>query len=108
MDWHDALAGLNLHAADDGNTAPEPSIPSAPQPRALPKLKIAVERKGRGGKTATIIYGFPDDWDDNRIAALASRLKQTLGTGGSARGGEILIQGDCTEKLRQTLPKIKL
>lgn len=55
-------------------------------------LVVSMERKGRGGKTATIISGFT--WPDNRIAELASTLKSRLGTGGAARGGEILIQGD--------------
>ena len=31
---------------------------------------------------------------DEEVAALAATLKQRLGTGGSSRGGEILIQGD--------------
>ena len=51
-----------------------------------------VDRKGRGGKTATIISGFT--LDDEEIAEIAARLKKSLGVGGSARGGEILIQGD--------------
>lgn len=60
-----------------------------------------MERKGRGGKTATIIEGFPGS--DSELKALATRLKQQLGVGGSARGGEILIQGDCRQRLRELL-----
>lgn len=56
------------------------------------RLDIIYERKGRAGKSATIISGFTMADDD--VEALASDLKRTLGTGGSARGGEILIQGD--------------
>lgn len=58
------------------------------------KLDVILEKKGRGGKTATIIAGFGDDIDDGEIDGLAALLKKKLGTGGSARGGEILIQGD--------------
>ena len=55
------------------------------------QLCVSMERKGRAGKTATIVEGFSPDDD---IAAIASKLKTRLGTGGSARGCEILIQGD--------------
>ncbi len=104
-DWRDALANLNLPAGDD---APQAAEQATPHERALKatSLKVAVERKGRGGKVATIIYGFPDDWTDERIEVLASRLKQMLGTGGSARGGEILIQGNCREKVLAALAKV--
>lgn len=57
------------------------------------KLVVAVERKGRGGKTATIIEGF-DKLSDTEIKSLAKELKQSLGVGGSERGGSVLIQGD--------------
>lgn len=56
------------------------------------RLDIILERKGRAGKSATIILGFTID--DDAVAALASELKRKLGVGGSARGGEILVQGD--------------
>ena len=57
-----------------------------------PRLDIILEKKGRGGKVATIVTGFTID--DDEVSALASKMKTSLGTGGSARGGEILIQGD--------------
>ncbi len=55
-------------------------------------LHVMIEKKGRGGKTATIVEGF--EIDDDQIAGIASEMRRKLGTGGSARGGEILIQGD--------------
>lgn len=58
------------------------------------KLQVVTERKGRGGKTVTIVTGFAADCDDESIAMLARELKTQLGTGGSSRGGEILIQGE--------------
>ncbi len=57
-----------------------------------PRLDIILDRKGRAGKSATIISGFTIE--DEEIAELAKRIKSRLGTGGSSRGGEILIQGD--------------
>lgn len=56
------------------------------------RLDIILEKKGRGGKQATIITGWQDS--DEALLDLAATLKKRLATGGSARGGEILIQGD--------------
>lgn len=74
----------------------EEPVPAEQQPagkRPAEKLQVVIERKGRGGKTATIVAGFTSTGDDE-IADLARELKTRLGTGGSARGGEILIQGE--------------
>ncbi|MBD5248105.1 MAG: translation initiation factor [Barnesiella sp.] len=90
-DWKAKLSGLladnpDLPAGDD---LPAQDTP-AEKPAKLPRLDIILDRK-RAGKTATIIAGFPDNAD---LKEIAQRLKQRLGAGGSARGGEILIQGD--------------
>lgn len=90
-DWQNALQGLL-----DGGTLPEGEEPApqpaTPKPEKLGKLSVSIERKGRAGKTATIISGFTVSQE--RLEEIAATLKQKLGTGGSARGGEILIQGD--------------
>lgn len=77
----------DLPAGDDV-VVPEKDEPK----RCADKLAVAIERKGRGGKTATIVSGFTIN--DDEIAELARELKSRLGTGGSSRGGEILIQGE--------------
>ncbi len=56
------------------------------------RMDVVLEKKGRAGKQATIICGFQGSDED--LLELASTLKRRLATGGSARGGEILIQGD--------------
>lgn len=66
-----------------------------------PRLDIILERKGRAGKTATIVTGFTVD--DDELSRLASAIKTKLGTGGSARGGEILIQGDRRNDVKRVL-----
>ena len=78
-------------------------IPETQQdkPRAKDKLVITIERKGRGGKTATIVSGF--SIDDAEIAAVARGLKTRLGVGGSCRGGEILIQGEHRDEVASLL-----
>lgn len=91
-DWRDALRGLMPDTPAEPD-APAETDPSPATPRCS-ELKVSTERKGRAGKTATIIYGFPEDFPEAEISSLASRLRHSLGTGGSARGGEILLQGD--------------
>lgn len=60
-------------------------------------LRIHTERKNRKGKTVTIISGFCGSEDD--LKDLEKRLKIHCGTGGSAKDGEIIIQGDQREKV---------
>lgn len=102
MDWKDALAGL----MPDDYKPEETETPEADaQPeRQNGRLQVVVERKRRGGKVATIITGFTIS--DEAVAELASKLKQRLGTGGSARGGEILIQGERAEDVKAALASL--
>lgn len=74
------------------NEIPDSNANSQNIKKQTAKLKVAIEKKGRGGKTATIISGF--DIDDQQVNLIAAEIKKALATGGSARGGEILIQGD--------------
>lgn len=64
-------------------------------------LRIVVDKKGRKGKVATIVEGFTVP--DGEVAEIAARLKRKLGVGGSSRGGEILIQGDAADRVRDFL-----
>jgi len=65
------------------------------------KLHVQMERKGHGGKTATMVLGFVGS--DDALQDLAKTLKTRCGVGGSARGGEILIQGDKVAKVKEIL-----
>lgn len=93
-DWRDALGALLGDSDREGLARQAVSTPGKEAAVPVQKgcLDVVVERKGRGGKTATIVCGFTIGDED--VAAVASKLKQRLGAGGSARGGEILIQGD--------------
>jgi translation initiation factor 1 len=70
---------------------------------AQQKLRVWLETKHRGGKAATVITDFkgtPDDMEE-----LGKKLKNHCGTGGSAKDGEIIVQGDQREKVMQFLIK---
>ncbi len=64
-------------------------------------LRVRVERHHRGGKTATLVTGFVGT--DADLQELARRLKAKCGVGGSAKDGEIIIQGEWTDKIKQIL-----
>ena len=64
-------------------------------------LRVMLEKKNRGGKSVTLVTGFVGTPDD--LAALGKDLKTKCGVGGSAKDGEILVQGDFREKIMQLL-----
>lgn len=61
------------------------------------RLRVHIEKKHRGGKTVTLITGF--EGSENSLNELAKKLKTKCGTGGTAKDGEILIQGEYKEKI---------
>lgn len=66
-------------------------------PKNQQKLRISMEKKGRGGKTVTLIKGFIGTEDD--LKELGKLLKTKCGVGGSSKDGEIIIQGDFKQRI---------
>ncbi len=68
-------------------------------------LKVTLETKHRAGKTVTLVTGFSGKPED--LELLGKMLKNFCGSGGSAKDGEIIVQGDHREKVKQWLLKNK-
>lgn len=101
-DWKDMLSSLTVDTPAD-TPADENIATEAVTPKSVRKgVTLFYETKGRGGKKATILADFAGV-DDGGIEELASEIKRALGTGGSCRGGEILVQGDRRAELRKLL-----
>lgn len=66
-------------------------------PKNLQKLRVSMEKKGRGGKTVTLIRGFIGTEED--LKELGKLLKTKCGVGGSAKDEEIIIQGDFKQRI---------
>ena len=62
---------------------------------------LCLEKKGRGGKSVTVVAGLPRN--AAFLASLAAELKRACGTGGTAADGAVEIQGDQRERLRPLL-----
>ena len=70
-------------------------------PPARQRLIVGIDRRNRGGKQVTLITGFVGSADD--LKELARTLKTRCGVGGSAKDGEITIQGDFRDKVVELL-----
>jgi len=67
-------------------------------------VRIARDKKGRGGKTMTVITGVP--LAEAELAALGQDLKKLCGSGGTVKDGEIQIQGDHRDKVEAKLKSL--
>ncbi len=110
------FAALGEMASSQPPAQPEPpAAPPAAQPArnpaaAVPSLqgntpvRVGRERKGRGGKTVSIISGVMSR--ETGQQALLKLLKGKLGTGGALEDGKIIIQGDHRERIVEILNEL--
>jgi translation initiation factor 1 len=84
------------------NPATQPGIADLPPSKQA--LRLEVSRKGRGGKTVTLISGFQHSPDT--LKALLKKLKAQCGTGGTAKDDTLEIQGDHASTLLEVLQQM--
>jgi translation initiation factor 1 len=95
-DWKSRLGmvySTNPDFVFDDGVEEEPETLPAPKQ----KLRVSIERNGRGGKTVTLVKGFVGKEDD--LKALGKTLKTKCGVGGSVKDGEVVVQGDFRDKI---------
>lgn len=82
----------------DENSAQEETLPNEKQ-----LLRVSLDKRNRKGKAVTLITGFIGTNDD--LETLGKLLKTKCGVGGSAKDGEIIVQGDHRQKVLEILQK---
>ncbi len=105
-------SGGLVYSSEHGRMCPSCNRPqkecSCASPKASPPsdgvVRLARQTKGRKGKGVTLVTGVP--LDDAGIKALAKRLKQQCGSGGTVKDGTIEIQGDHRDLLAGELAKL--
>lgn len=80
----------------------EKAVPNLPPEQQ--NLRIQTSKKGRGGKTVTVISGFQHN--EESLASLAKTLKAKCGTGGTVKENTIEIQGEHKAKLLEWVTKL--
>jgi translation initiation factor 1 len=105
-----ALRPLASSQPQPAPSTPPPAQPAKNPAAAVPALqgntpvRVARERKGRGGKTVSLISGVMSREAGRQ--ALLKLLKNKLGTGGALEDGVIIIQGDHRERIVEILNEL--
>jgi translation initiation factor 1 len=95
-DWKSRL-GVVYSTNPDFQYQTEATQEADTLPPEKQRLIVGIDRRNRGGKQVTLVSGFVGKADD--LKELGRALKTKLGVGGSAKEGEITIQGDFRDKV---------
>lgn len=95
-DWKERL-GM-VYSTDPTYKYEKPAAHNAATlPPEKQRLRVALDKRNRGGKKVTLVADFVGSDDDLQV--LGKLLKTKCGVGGSAKDGEIIIQGDLRQKV---------
>jgi len=101
-DWKDRLGVVFSTNPDFKYETTQPETVQTPEP-SRQRLVVRIDRHARGGKQVTLVQGFVGSEED--LSELGRSLKVKLGVGGSAKDGEIVIQGDFRDRVVDILTK---
>lgn len=105
MDKNDWKSRLNVVYSTNPDFSYEQEEEEAIQtkPNNKQNLRVQLDKKNRGGKIVTLVTGFVGTEED--LAALGKMLKTKCGVGGTAKEGEIVVQGDHRQRVVEILQK---
>ncbi len=103
QDWKDRLNIVYSTNPDYNYQVPAQIQVDTPAPQKQ-LLRVSIDRKKRNGKSVTLVEGFVGN--DNDLKELSKTLKNKCGVGGSAKDGEIIIQGELKQKVAQILGQL--
>ena len=95
-DWKSRL-GVVYSTNPDFTYETESAAETETLPPAKQRLVVTIDRRNRGGKQVTLVSGFVGNAED--LKELGKALKTRCGVGGSAKDGEITVQGDLRDKV---------
>ena len=102
-DWKSRLGVVYSTNPDfQYETAAEAEAETLPPERQ--RLIVGIDRRNRGGKQVTLVSGFVGT--EENLKELGRALKVKCGVGGSAKDGEITIQGDLRDKVTALLKEM--
>ena len=102
-DWKKKLGAATVYSTNPDFKFETEEEETETLPNNKQQLIVSIDKKQRKGKTVTLVEGFIGKTED--LEALAKLLKTKCGVGGSAKDGEIVIQGDFKQKVKEILEK---
>jgi translation initiation factor 1 len=92
-----------VYSTDPGFRVEDDTPAETTPPAKQQQLRVRLDTRQRAGKAVTLVNGFIGKKED--LEDLGKKLKAFCGTGGSVKGGEIIVQGDQRDKILQWLLK---
>ena len=103
-DWKKRLGVVYSTNPDFQYTLEDTQEQAETLPPSRQKLTVTIDRRQRAGKQVTLVSGFVGSDED--LKALGKTLKTRCGVGGTAKDGEITIQGDLRDKVTALLQEM--